>query len=332
MVDSARTVDAARRGIRHGDLQSLSRLVGTGYRAVGGTLHGDATVATGRFDLQQLRPGLLVHASDAIYERTVTTRLVKQKSLNFSIVLAGGWQAMLGGTPLSCGGKEPQAMFFGLSEADVWQKHAPRGGYARMVNVMAAPEWLEGNGLDGTDLSVAEVDRLACRHRGHGQWRPSSRVIALAGQILGYSPYSGALQRLYLESRAIDIVVESLAQITDASSAYTYKTRRPADDRRMRIVRERLDSAGELPSLSELAREACVSTRTLQRQFFVAHGVGVVEYARRCRLQLARDLLEREGLTVAQAAHRAGYAHAANFATAFKRHFGVLPGQVRARL
>lgn len=75
-----------------------------------------------------------------------------------------------------------------------------------------------------------------------------------------------------------------------------------------------------------------MSTRTLQRQFADLHGIGLLEYARRRRLDLARELLERGDATVAQAAHRAGYAHPANFATAFRRQFGMPPSQTRPQL
>ncbi len=332
MVRSLPNDEAARHHIRHDDLRSLSRLVGSGYRALGAELDGSATIAKGAFDLTHVRPGLLVHASDARYERTVTTCLVKQQSLNFSIVLRGRWQATLGRTLLACGGAEPRAMAFVLSEADIWQKQAQRGGHARMVNVMASPEWLEGSGLDGSELGAASVSALSSRHRWQAEWTPSKRVVALANQILGRPVYTGALRKLHLESRAIDIVVESISLLTGTASA-SDGTRHPADLRRMHLVRDRLDEGtGELPSLADLAREAGVSARTLQRQFAVVHGIGVLEYARRRRLDLARNLLEREGVTVAQAAHRAGYAHPANFATAFRRQFGLLPSQTRARL
>ncbi|CFO34701.1 transcriptional regulator [Bordetella pertussis] len=46
---------------------------------------------------------------------------------------------------------------------------------------------------------------------------------------------------------------------------------------------------------------------------------------------LWRLYLECDGLSVAQAACLAGYTSAANFATAFRRAFGVTPGQLRAR-
>lgn len=331
MNASAPAERAARRDIRHQDLLALSRLVGTGYCALGTALEGGATVARGAFDLTQVRPGLLLHASDARYQRTMTTRLVKERSLNLSYVLEGEWQASLGGVPLSCDGSRPRAMFFVLSESDLWERHAAQGGHARMVNVMVSPEWLDGNGLDGSDLNAGAVAHLSRLHGKHWQWRPSARAIALAGQILGRPIYTGALQRLYLESRTLDLVLESLAQLTDSSPAPGRAAGRLADERRMRIVRERLDEMGSIPSLAELARHAGLGVRTLQRQFAAMHGVGVLEYARRRRLELARDLLEHEGATVSQAAHRAGYAHPANFATAFNRYFGLPPGRVRRR-
>ena len=42
--------------------------------------------------------------------------------------------------------------------------------------------------------------------------------------------------------------------------------------------------------------------------------------------------LERDGASVAEAAYIAGYASAANFATAFRRFFGTSPKNFRARI
>lgn len=314
--------------IRHEDLVTLSRLVGSDYRAMGAALPATATVAAGKFDLREVRPGLLVHASDARYEHTVTTRMEKNPSLNFSIVLSGGWQATLGGKALASGAG-PSATTFVLSEADLWQKHAVRGDHARMVNVMASPEWLEASILDGSGADNASMISLARRHRWQSHWSPSARLVGLADRVLGTPLYAGGLQKLYLESRAIDIVLESLSLLVDSNHP-AGSGARPGDHRRMWAVRERLDhSARETPSLAELAQEAGVSTRTLQRQFAAVHGIAIFEYVRSHRLDRSRRLLEREGISVAQAAYEAGYSSAANFATAFRRRFGLSPRQAR---
>lgn len=328
MTSPSSATESERSKIRHEDLVTFSRLVGKDYRTMGTALEATTAVAEGKFHLREVRPGLLVHASDARYEHTVTTGMEKSQSFNFSIVLNGGWQATLGGKSL-VSGVGPSATSFVLSEADLWQKHAVRGGHARMVNVMTSPEWLEASILDGSSADNASMTSLARRHRWHAHWRPSAKLMGLADRILATPPYAGGLQKLYLESRAIDIVLESLSLLVDSRHPVG-SGGRPGDHRRMWAVRERLDQAThQTPSLAELAREVSVSTRTLQRQFAAVHGIAIFEYVRSHRLDRSRRLLEREGVSVAQAAHEAGYSSAANFATAFRRRFGLSPRQAR---
>ena len=54
-----------------------------------------------------------------------------------------------------------------------------------------------------------------------------------------------------------------------------------------------------------------------------------MQYVTRWRMQLGVDVLEREGATVGELAHRLGYRSVAAFARAFKRVIGVPPGAVR---
>ena len=43
----------------------------------------------------------------------------------------------------------------------------------------------------------------------------------------------------------------------------------------------------------------------------------------------ARDAMERDGISVAEAAYDAGYSSPANFSTAFKRMFGLSPREAK---
>ena len=79
--------------------------------------------------------------------------------------------------------------------------------------------------------------------------------------------------------------------------------------------------------LEELADLAAMSPASLRRKFKAAFGRSVFDYLRDCRLTLARDYLRR-GYSVQQAAHFSGYRHASNFATAFRRRFGVTPSSL----
>ncbi len=71
-----------------------------------------------------------------------------------------------------------------------------------------------------------------------------------------------------------------------------------------------------------------MSVTNMQSSFKQAYGMTVMDYIRERRLVAARDALGREGLSIAQAAHLAGYTSPQNFSTAFKRQFGISPSEI----
>lgn len=143
-----------------------------------------------------------------------------------------------------------------------------------------------------------------------------------------------ALWYLHVESRVQALLAEAFGLwASDAGAAPEAAGRqRPRELRRMAALRQWLDSgaADGLP-LAAVAERACMSVNTLQRHFRAAWGCTVAEYLREARLARARAALEQGGKTVMQVAWEAGYSSAANFATAFRRRYGVAPGQVRGR-
>lgn len=97
---------------------------------------------------------------------------------------------------------------------------------------------------------------------------------------------------------------------------------------RLEAVRQLLEFApADDYSLDDLARRAAMSPSSLRSKFRAIYGISVFGYLRKCRLNLAWHYLE-QGYSVQQAAHRSGYRHATNFATAFRRQFGVSPKNV----
>lgn len=100
------------------------------------------------------------------------------------------------------------------------------------------------------------------------------------------------------------------------------------EHQRLEAVRQLLEFAPtEDYSLVALARRAAMSPSGLRSKFRATYGLSVFGYLRKCRLNLAWHYLE-QGYSVQQAAHRSGYRHATNFATAFRRQFGVSPKNV----
>lgn len=83
----------------------------------------------------------------------------------------------------------------------------------------------------------------------------------------------------------------------------------------------------EVHTLTGLACLACMSSSSLREKFRLAYGCSVFDYLREYRLSLARRFLY-EGVSVQQAAARVGYRHSTNFATAFRRRYGIAPSEV----
>ena len=145
-------------------------------------------------------------------------------------------------------------------------------------------------------------------------------------QILN-CPYQCPLKRLYLESKALELISHNLAQfVFPESTLKNHSALRPDDI-------ERIHHAGEIisrdlenpPTLLELARLVGLSHTKLNRGFREIFGTTVFGYLRKIRLERARLLLEKQRMSVTEAAFSVGYNSLPSFSTAFSRHFGLKP-------
>ncbi|WP_234826951.1 helix-turn-helix transcriptional regulator [Rhodopseudomonas palustris] len=84
-------------------------------------------------------------------------------------------------------------------------------------------------------------------------------------------------------------------------------------------------------TLQTIAAAAGLNPGSLQRAFRLTHGDTIFEYVWGRKLDHARALLERDNISVGEAAHLVGYRTLGNFSTAFRRRFGITPRQIRPR-
>jgi AraC-like DNA-binding protein len=91
--------------------------------------------------------------------------------------------------------------------------------------------------------------------------------------------------------------------------------------RQMHVQIERSWTVAQLAKASALSRSAFFDrfTRTV--------GLRPMEYLNAWRMAVARDLLRRQELGIAQVAERVGYSSASTFSTAFSRHVGEPPSR-----
>jgi AraC-like DNA-binding protein len=83
------------------------------------------------------------------------------------------------------------------------------------------------------------------------------------------------------------------------------------------------------PSIKELANELSINTTAMKRGFKHVFGLPIYAYHRNVCLELAAAMLLNTKKTVSEIAIDIGYSCSVNFCYAFKRRYGVSPGQYR---
>lgn len=314
------------------DLADLSKVVGNHFSIVHPQVGCNETALHGDYQMLRLHSGLSVHTSDATALRDMTTIIEQQPGMTIMVFLAGTVDAAIGGLPLDVGrsGVEPvQGVMVSRARPDKFVRHTRKGDRVRKVNVTVTPKWLNECVFENREEGDALL-QFQDTHLSRFSWTASANLVSLAEQMLNPPVRHGLMHNLYLESRALDLVAEAFGAYAHASGQDEGHGLRPYDQRRLRQIEDYLDEHGhEAPTLAEIARNGGVSVSTLRRLFRAAHGTTVFDYLRNRGLQRARQALERDGVTVGQAAAIAGYGSAANFSTAFKRVFGMTPREAR---
>jgi AraC-like DNA-binding protein len=80
-------------------------------------------------------------------------------------------------------------------------------------------------------------------------------------------------------------------------------------------------------TMAQLAKTAALSRSAFFERFTRTVGLPPMEYLLAWRMAVAKDLLRRQDLGLAEVAERVGYSSASTFSTAFSRHVGRPPGQ-----
>jgi AraC family transcriptional regulator len=96
------------------------------------------------------------------------------------------------------------------------------------------------------------------------------------------------------------------------------------------LISDRLGTAETTPSIVELATSAGLSVHHFIRAFKRSTGNTPHQHVMARRIECSMNLLRRPEGSVAEVAHRLGYASPSHFVASFRRRMGVTPGTYRA--
>jgi len=268
-------------------------------------------------------PGCLFQRNDFVLDGGLRTEGVIKAGLFVTVVLKGAGQ----------GGPRRGAKRFRYSENSI------------VVMALRKSVACEGEAPGGTHMFAAglafpeaSIERLGLRQEFLGLFsqdgdeafvatlKAPPRIVAMATEML-YPTLEGRAEELLLSAHATEILARVISLAGDRAQIEASVDHR---HRRLLAVRDAIDADLRRPwKISELARQAGISRRSFNTHFRRVFGAGAFEYLRRRRLELAREAIVEQGISVNEAAYIAGYGNPANFATAFRRHFGYAPSKTR---
>jgi AraC-like DNA-binding protein len=154
-------------------------------------------------------------------------------------------------------------------------------------------------------------------------------AIQVALQQILQCPYRGLLKRRYLETKAWELLLLGVEPLLTAAQPHPQPDKKLKFDEidrlhaARKILLERLDNP---PSLMELARMVGLNDRALKQGFRACFGTTTFNYLHHYRLEQAQQLLSTGNLRVEEVSQQVGFSNRSYFAEAFRKKFGVNPG------
>ncbi|WP_336235141.1 AraC family transcriptional regulator [Achromobacter dolens] len=195
----------------------------------------------------------------------------------------------------------------------------------RFVSLRTSLEHLR----ESLSLEPADIAGLLRAPRDGAPYADANLRLAAPLQALGRQmlacPMQGALKRMYLSAKALELTALALGALQPAPAASTPGGPSRADVERLHHARDLLlADLQHPPTLPELARRVGVNVNKLTTGFRQLFGCSVYACVREQRMAQAHALLAAGEMSVSEAAYACGYTDS-HFSKAFQRRYGVLP-------
>ncbi len=295
-------------------------------------IKSETEVARGIVWHREIAPGLLAVRSQIEILEDFNLKETYDPCLMLGVILNGCAQIRVGPQTYKVELGELGVLRFGARETTT--SIMERGTRMDLAGVVASPDWLMRNSVDDAIERSGILTAIAERKIELSRCPVTPALHQSAINLFQLNDDMGPISRLRSEAAAMQFFADAVIALNAPQSPRNERVLTVREFKRIQDVRGRLEACSpeDEVTLEHVAREAGMSVSTLCRHFKMAFDTSVIAYLSKRRMDAARSALVDEGLSVAQAAHIAGYSSPANFSTAFRREFGVTPTQARSRM
>jgi AraC-like DNA-binding protein len=280
----------------------------------------------GYWELTQIRDDLYVILADFAYKNPRFEFVPGDGLVQFNFKMSGDMTYAI---------SRPGTLRFNRPSLHVWRQ--PQGidmrewtapsAHERWVGISVRPEFLMENFLVAAAEVPAHLQAFVAPSRDHVDYCQvplTAQMVDLITKLLD-NPYTGALALTYTEALTLELLCVAVGNFCSLPN-------QPAEEyseRELRCLREArqllMQQLAPPPTLKKISRAVGLAEKALTRGFKAMYGETVADFSVRCRMQHAMALLRDRRWSVDRVSEAAGYSHPTSFATAFRRHFGMRP-------
>src|SRR6185437_6547779 len=284
----------------------------------------------GYWELTRIRDDFYVIVLNFLYKNPRFELVPGDGLIQFNFKVSGDMTLALSRTePLRF--NRPSLLVWGQSPGvDINEWTAPHA-HERQIAISVRPEFLVEHFLTSAVDMPPQLQDFVSNPKGtigYCQLPLTAEMFAAATKMIN-NPFKGKLALVHTEAVTLELLcsaVESFYALpTTSAEEYTERTLRCLQMARSLLMRQ-LSSP---PTIRQLARTVGMAETALTRGFKALYNETVFDFSLRCRMQHALTLLRDQHLSVDKVSEAIGYSHPTSFATAFRRHFGMRPIEVR---
>jgi AraC-like DNA-binding protein len=155
-------------------------------------------------------------------------------------------------------------------------------------------------------------------------------AVSKAARAIFCAPYDGARRRLFLRSKAGEMLCHLLASPRQSACEMDSADSNSCDDETLAaLAREAVSDSEHCADVEDVAARLHVSTGRLLAAFRATYGISLRDHMNTTRMALARHLLTQTNTPLVEVAAACRYEHHSSFSTAYRRNFGETPFETR---
>jgi AraC-like DNA-binding protein len=284
----------------------------------------------GYWDLTRIRDEIYVVVANFTYKDPRVELVPGDGLVQFSFKLSGDMSLAVTRTePLRW--NRPSLLVWAQPKGvDISEWTAP-SARERFIIISMRPEFLAEHFLTSSVDAPQQLQAFVSHKREkiiYSQRPLSSQTFDVTTRLIN-NPFTGTLALVYTEALALELLCCAVQSFSASSGApieeYSERELKCLYTARNMLMRQ----LAPPPTITKLARSVGMAKSTLTKGFKAVFGETILDYSLGCRMQYALAMMRDQCWSVTKASEAVGYAHPTSFTTAFRRHFGMRPIDVR---